>query len=93
MSRALLEGAAMGKPLIGTDVAGSRDLIEDGVTGLLCRPRDAGSLADAMERMGRMSPDELRAMGRVGRAKIEREFSELVVVQAYLDVLEEATAH
>ena len=40
MSRALLEGAAMGKPLIGTDVAGSRELIDDGVTGLLCQARN-----------------------------------------------------
>ena len=43
MSRALLEGAAMGKPLIGTDVAGSRELIDDGVTGLLCQARDPGN--------------------------------------------------
>ena len=35
--RALLEGAAMGKPLIGTDVAGSRELIDDGVTGRFAR--------------------------------------------------------
>jgi len=92
LSRALLEGAAMGKPLVGTDVAGSRDLIEDEVTGLLCRARDAGSLAQAMERMGRMPPERLRAMGLAGRNKMAREFSEERVVEAYLDVLEEAIA-
>jgi glycosyltransferase involved in cell wall biosynthesis len=90
MSRALLEGAAMGKPLIGSDVAGSRELVDDGVTGLLCRARDARSLADAMRRMGSMTPDQLRDMGRAARAKVEREFSEDVVVRAYLDVLAEA---
>jgi glycosyltransferase involved in cell wall biosynthesis len=92
MSRALLEGAAMGKPLIGTDVAGSRDLIEDGVTGLLCRARDASSLAEAMREMASMSPAALRAMGAAGRKKMEREFSEEVVVQAYLEALEKAIA-
>ena len=90
MSRALLEGAAMGKPLIGTDVAGSRDLIEDGVTGLLCPDRDSASLADAMLTTARMSPAELQAMGAAGRAKMQREFSEEVVVQAYLDALAKA---
>ena len=90
MSRALLEGAAMGKPLIGSDVAGSRELIDDGVTGLLCRARDAHSLGEAMERMGRMPAEQLAEMGRAARAKIEREFSEEVVVRAYIDVLRDA---
>jgi glycosyltransferase involved in cell wall biosynthesis len=87
LSRALLEGAAMGKPLIGTDVAGSRDLIDDGETGLLCRPRDANSLADAMRRLAGMSREQLGEMGRAGRLKAEREFSEDVVVRAYIAVL------
>jgi glycosyltransferase involved in cell wall biosynthesis len=90
LSRALLEGAAMGKPLIGTDVAGSRELIENGVTGLLCAARDAGSLASVMERMGEMPPEQLQAMGAAGRRKMEREFSEERVVRAYLDVLADA---
>jgi glycosyltransferase involved in cell wall biosynthesis len=92
MSRALLEGAAMGKPLIGSDVAGSRELIDEGLTGFLCRARDAHSLADAMERMGDLPTERLAEMGRAARAKVEREFSEEVVVRAYLDALADATA-
>lgn len=90
MSRALLEGAAMGKPLIGTDVAGSRELIDDGATGLICRARDTGSLADCIRRMGEMPREQLREMGRAARAKVEREFSEDVVVRAYVDALDAA---
>jgi glycosyltransferase involved in cell wall biosynthesis len=48
------------------------------------------SLADAMLTMARMSPAELQAMGAAGRAKMAREFSEEVVVQAYLDALAKA---
>jgi glycosyltransferase involved in cell wall biosynthesis len=92
MSRALLEGAAMGKPLIGSDVAGSRELIDEGLTGFLCRARDAHSLADAMERMGGLPTERLAEMGRAARAKVEREFSDEVVVRAYLDALADATA-
>lgn len=89
MSRALLEGAAMGKPLVGSDVAGSRELVEEGVTGALCEARDAVSLADAMERIGRLPAKRLRAMGLAARAKVEREFGEERVVEAYLRVLDE----
>jgi glycosyltransferase involved in cell wall biosynthesis len=91
MSRALLEGAAMGKPLIGSDVAGSRELIDEGLTGFLCRARDAHSLADAMERMSGLPTERLAEMGRAARAKVEREFSDEVVVRAYLNVLADAT--
>jgi glycosyltransferase involved in cell wall biosynthesis len=90
MSRALLEGAAMGKPLIGSDVAGSRELVEEGITGALCKPRDASSLADAMERIARLPAERLAEMGRTARRKIEREFSEELVVEAYLRALDEA---
>ena len=89
MSRALLEGAAMGKPLVGSDVAGSRELVIEGVTGALCAARDASSLANAMERIGRMSPERLADMGRAARDKVEREFSEERVVETYLRVLDE----
>ena len=90
LSRALLEGAAMGKPLIGADVAGCRDMIEDGATGALARVRDARSLADAMLRIGGLPPARLRQMGLAARAKVEREFGEERVVRAYLEALEGA---
>ena len=92
MSRALLEAAAMGKPLVGTDVAGCRELIHEGVTGALCRPRDASSLADAMERIARTPPSDLARLGKAARALVECEFSEDVVVRAYLDALDRVAA-
>lgn len=89
MSRALLEGAAMGKPLVGTNVPGSRELVEEGVTGALCEPRDSRSLAAAMERLARLSADRLRELGAAARARVEAGYGEQVVVRAYLDVLGE----
>lgn len=93
LSRALLEAAAMGKPLVGSDVPGCRELIEEGVTGALCRPRDAASLAAAMERIAKLPPDGLRALGRAARIKVEREFGEQRVVDAYLAALAEVASH
>jgi len=87
LSRALLEGSAMGKPLVGADVPGSRELVEEGVTGALCAPRDAASLAAAMERIAVAPANEIARLGANARAKAEREFGEALVVGAYLDVL------
>ena len=79
----------MGKPLVGTDVPGCRELVVDGVTGALCRVRDAASLADAMERIARSTPKQLHALGRAARQKVELEFGEQIVVDAYLQALAE----
>ena len=81
--RSLLEGAAMGRPLIATDVAGCRDIVEEASNGFLCEPRSAGALADAIRRMVELAPAERQAMGRRARAKVEREFAVERVVAAY----------
>lgn len=44
-SRSLLEGAAMARPLIATDVPGCRDVVVHGKNGYLCKVMDAESLA------------------------------------------------
>ena len=70
LPRSLLEGSAMGKPLIATRVPGVRDVVADGETGLLCEVRSARSLADAMLIMRRLPEDARKSMGLAGRRKI-----------------------
>jgi glycosyltransferase involved in cell wall biosynthesis len=89
LPRSLLEGAALARPLIATDVPGCRELVADGVSGLLCAARDSGSLAAAMLRFGHMSVAERRELGLASRAMVEERFSEKLVVQAYLNALAE----
>lgn len=86
-SRVLLEAASMARPLVTTDVPGCREVVEDGVNGLLCRARDAADLADKMERIGEMSAAERETMGRAGRAKVIREFDERIVLERYLEAV------
>jgi len=88
LPRSLLEAAAMERPLIAADVPGCRDVVEDGVNGYLCDPRDSRSLASAMRRMAALSPAERLAMGQAGRRKVQEQFGEELVVQSYLDVLD-----
>jgi len=77
----------MGRPLIAADVPGCRHIVEDGLNGYLCTVRDAASLASAMLRLARLRPGERLAMGQAARRKVQDEFSEELVIQAYLDVL------
>jgi glycosyltransferase involved in cell wall biosynthesis len=87
LPRVLLEGAAMAKPLITTDVPGCRQVVDDRRNGLLCTVRHPASLADAMLRMIRFSDAERRAMGEAGRKKVEVEFDERIAVARYLDAI------
>ena len=87
LPKSLLEGAAMGRALIAADVPGCRDVVEDGLNGYLCPPRDALSLAGAMRKMAALPKTERVAMGAAGRARIQDRFSETLVIGAYLGAL------
>jgi glycosyltransferase involved in cell wall biosynthesis len=88
--RVLLEAAAMGRPVIATDVPGCREVLEEGVNGLFCRVRDSADLAEKMRRMVKMTRGERAAMGMAGRAKMEREFDQRIVIGRYMEAIDEA---
>jgi glycosyltransferase involved in cell wall biosynthesis len=81
--RTLIEAAAMGRAVIATDVPGCRAVVQDGITGFLCALQDAGSLAQACEQFIQLAPEQRRSMGLAGRQKMEREYDQSIVVQAY----------
>ena len=83
--RSLLEAAAIGRPIITTNAVGCKEVVDDGVNGFLCRPRDAANLANKLEQMLLLSVAQRTAMGLRGREKIEREFDERAVIGKYLE--------
>lgn len=87
LPRALLEGAAMARPMIATDVPGCSAVVVDGENGFLCSARSPSSLAEAMERMLRLTLPERQAMGRKARDLVERQFDQRLVVEAYLEAI------
>ncbi|MFN9959028.1 MAG: glycosyltransferase, partial [bacterium] len=73
MPNVLLEGSAMGRPVVSTHAAGCVDCVRDGETGLLVPVADAGALEAAM---GRLAGDgALRVqLGASGRAHMLTSF-------------------
>lgn len=90
MPRTLLEGAALAKPLVATDVPGCREIARAGVNAITCQVADVGSLANAMRAMLELDPVARDAMGRAGRRIAETEFDEQLVARGYLDALRRA---
>jgi len=88
MSRTLLEGAAMARPIVTTDVIGCREIVEDCETGYLVKVRDSVDLANKLERMRSLSNEQRAEMGRKGREKIQREFDEQIIIRRYLEVID-----
>jgi glycosyltransferase involved in cell wall biosynthesis len=85
--RTLMEASAMGRPIVATDVPGCREVVADGVTGLLCEARSAESLAAKLAQMLDMDLEARRTMGERGRHKVAAEFDEAAVVERYKDTL------
>lgn len=86
--RTLLEAAAMGRPLIATDVPGCREVVDHGVNGLLCEARSGVALAEAMLTICQLLEEQWQVMAEASRAKVACQFSETIVVQTYLTQLE-----
>jgi phosphatidyl-myo-inositol alpha-mannosyltransferase len=74
----LVEALAAGVPVVATDIPGYREVIRDGVDGLLVPPSDAAALASAIRRV-LVEPGLASALAQAGRAR-SREFSWDVVV-------------
>ncbi|MER9082568.1 glycosyltransferase family 4 protein [Mesorhizobium sp. M0028] len=85
--RSLLEAAALSRPIITTDWVGCRDVVDDGVNGYLCRVKDHTHLAEQIMKFIALSPAQRMTMGVAGRAKVERQFDEKIVVRRYIDIL------
>ena len=69
----LLEAAGMKVPIVATQVPGCTDAVQDGVTGMLVPPCDAGRLAGAIQTYLK-DPELRRAHGSAARDWVLRDF-------------------
>ena len=79
----------MGRPIVATDIRGCRQVVEDGVNGLLIPVASPGDLAEAIARIGQNEALRL-AMGRKSAERARREFDERRVVATVIDTYNEA---
>jgi glycosyltransferase involved in cell wall biosynthesis len=83
--RSAMEAAAMGLPLVVTDIRGCRQVVDHGVTGTLVPLGDVGALADALREL--VADADLRSrLGAGGQAKARREFDQQRLIDITLDV-------
>ena len=87
MSNVLLEAAAVGRPVIASDISGCREAVEPERTGFLCRPADPESLLCQLRRMASLPRQSREQMGLRAREKMEREFDRRSVVRETLDAV------
>lgn len=85
--RSLLEAASMAIPIITTSAVGCRDVVDDGINGFLCQPKNVNDLTAKIERMILLTHDQRREMGLKGRIKMERYFDEQIILQKYLTAI------
>jgi glycosyltransferase involved in cell wall biosynthesis len=71
--QSITESFAVGKPVIGARIGGIPEVIDADADGLLFRPGAAEELAACLRRLW-AKPEAARAMGRAGRAKVERRY-------------------
>lgn len=81
----LLESAAMGRVCIASKINGSKDVIDDGVTGYLFDTGSAEDLTSKVRQLLRLSFEDIVKMGLAGREKVEREFNRQIVIDKYLE--------
>ena len=91
VSMILMESAAMQKPLIATNVPGCRDLINNGISGYICRMQDYSDLVSKMDKMLHLTKKQRKKMGKEGRKLMEEEYNEKLVIEKYLYTLKKYT--
>lgn len=88
MSNVNLESAANGRPVITTNVAGCQETVDDGRTGILVEAKSTESLIKGVERFLALPYNQKLQMGKLAREKVEKEFDRQIVVDAYLNEIE-----
>ena len=84
MSNVLLESAACSRPIITTDRNGCKEVVDDGITGYICKQKDLKDLIEKIEKFIQLPHEEKMKMGLRGREKVEKEFDRNIVINAYM---------
>lgn len=79
LSNACIEAMYFERVVIGTDGVSYEQLIDDGISGLLCKPNDADSLLEKMNEAASMSETQKKKIGEMAKKRIDRLAPDVVV--------------
>jgi glycosyltransferase involved in cell wall biosynthesis len=83
-----IEAMGLGIPVVAVDAGGPRELVEDGVSGLLVPGTDPGPLADAIGAVA-LDPGRRARLGEAARRRVDEGFTAQRMAADYADRLEE----
>ncbi len=82
--RVSVEAQSMGKPIIASNIGGSKETIINKKTGFLYKYDDPRELAKSLNTVIQLSPDELKSIGNEGRNNITKKFDVETMCQSNL---------
>jgi len=90
--RSVIESFALGKPVIGANIGGIPELVQDGVTGFVFEP---GNPRDLRARISALldDADQISQMGTSARKLVEREFTQEIHYEKLMEVYKQAMDH
>lgn len=84
MSNVLLESAACGRPIITTNRAGCREVVDNGINGFIAEQRSSKELIKHIEKFIVLNFKNKEMMGLAGRTKVENQFDRELVTDKYI---------
>lgn len=87
--RVVVEGQAMGRPVVATDHGGARETVLEGETGWLVPPNDVDAMADAIRRVLALSPNDRAKLALKAVGHVRDNFSTAAMCAKTLEVYDE----
>ena len=87
ISNAILEYMAMGKPVIASEGGGTKEIVDDNITGFLIKPKQPELLEEKIIYFMN-NPDKARVMGLQGQQKIRQQFSIEAMCSGFIKIYE-----
>lgn len=87
MANSNLECAAMGRPVITSNIHGCLEAVDEGVSGFLCEKQNAGNLSDIMKKFIKLPYEKKIKMGIAGRKRMELLFDKRKIVDKTIENL------
>ena len=85
MNNVLLESAACARPIITTNRPGCGEIVDDRVNGFVVKQQDTEDLIRVMEEFLKLPNQQKIEMGLAGRRKVKQQFDRKIVVEKYLE--------